>query len=286
MNVLLARWNGYWFAQGPAWPLSVFRMLWSVQNIGYAFFLLAWFAAERGLPALPYPGFSLLARMPFAAAETLGVLYLLASLAVLLGWHTRMAQAGMAVLAVVLFFHTASDYQNHFAFLIMVNAWLTFVPSQYAFSLDAQGSARITHTVSYFGQRLILLQAAFLYLFSALGKLDPSWLARWSETPEAAMLMVHSPFVGVWQWLVHADLAWIPLVGIAVAMLALAVCVLFGRHVPVVLLIAGVMHILFDLSLPVLVFTPMMLSILFLAAFPPMPGTFVDRLLRMWNVVP
>lgn len=271
------RWNAFFAEEGETWHLSAFRILWAPFHADFAMMLLFWSSLERTLPPLPYPGLALMAKLPFAAFTAFACVHILGSLLLLLGWRTRVLQILLALNAAILFFHSASTYQNHYAFFLLVSLAMTLMPSERFYSLDARreqkrNPATFLHwqqsPCSLFAQKLILLQAGFLYAFAALNKLSPAWFQRWSGTAEMLDLMEDSFAAPLWAFLLARDIAWIPLLLLIIAMFSLSIGIFFGRRYPLIIFTGALMHLTFDLHLRIMQFTPMMLSVLFLALFP------------------
>jgi uncharacterized membrane protein YphA (DoxX/SURF4 family) len=268
-------WRSFWNERGDSWPLSIFRILWASLQLEFAVTIARWTLLERSLPPLPYPGLSLLSELPVALTLLLAALHIVGSLLLLLGWHTRLVQLLLALTAFLLFFRSASTYQNHYALYLLCTLELTLASTERYYSLDARRMrSQLSpeafrqwqeEPVALLPQRLLLLQASLLYFFAALSKLDPSWFARWTTTPEVLALTHSPPLRALWSVLLAHDLAWIPLVLTILLMLTLSIF-LMTRHCPPLLLLMGaILHLSFDLHLPIMQFTPMMIAILFLA---------------------
>jgi len=276
--------------EGTAWPYSVFRILWTIQYFDFGSINLRLILREYDLPPLPYPWMEFFSTLPPFLWVVLSVGYLLCVPCVAVGWHTRFFQGVLAFLSPLLFVRSASLYQNHYAFFLFIAFYLSLVSTERYYSFDARRMRRRLslkefrrwqeEPVSLLPLRLILLQAAFLYFFAGLTKLDSLWLARWSSSPEAIVLSEGHPLGFFWQWLIASNLAFPFLIALACFMLLLSFGIFLGSRYPLILLFAAVMHMGFDLSFSIMEFTWMFLSILFLALFPSLPGGKGDRLFR------
>lgn len=275
---LKIRWNAFWAEEGETLHLSIFRLLWAALHAEFAVTQLRWAMLERMLPPLPYPFFALFAKIPAPLFIFLTHIHLLGAVLLLCGWHTRMLQILLALSAAILFFHSASTYQNHYAFFLLVSLAMTLMPSERFYSLDARRTAQRNpatfphwqqRSCSLFAQKLILMMAGFLYAFAGLSKFDPSWFLRWSTTPELLVIAPGGPLTSIWSTLLAEHLAWIPLLLVALLFLTLPFLLIFAHSVPLLTLtIWGLTHLTLEIALPVMQFTPMMLAILLLVTFP------------------
>ncbi|MDA1292652.1 MAG: HTTM domain-containing protein [bacterium] len=285
-------WSQYWMAQGDAWHLSIFRILWNIFHIGFALYILRWTLLEFHLPTLPYPSLlSIFALQSWQWTVFLTGIHFVLALLLLCGWNTRLIQVLIALSATALFFRTLSLYHNHYAFYLCITWYMTLVSSERFYSLDAYRKKRLLtksdfsvwqhQPVALLGQRLILLQLSLLYMFAGLNKMDPSWFVRWSQTPELISLTQNSFVAVLWQYLLDARIAWIPLVCLIGLLLVLSVGVFFASRYPLIAFVGIGMHLIFDLILPVISFTEMCSIIWLFALFPikkrgPLGPLFID----------
>lgn len=280
MQHLMLRFRQFWFAEASdGWHYSVFRMFWAQFHFTFALYMFYWTYQERGLDVLPYPGaLSVFSLLSTELVLGLCIVQLLAGFWILVGWHTRFFQIVTAVLAAPILFHSVSAYQNHYVFYLLIVLYMTLMPSERFFSLDALRMRRKLSAedfaawrgmpVSLFPQRLIQLQLAFLYLFAALNKLDPIWFARWSTTPELAALARSPLLANIWMQLVEAGIAWVPLLALALLLLSFSFGIFVANRYPLVVFLGVCVHLSFQFTLHILEFTPMCMAILFLSLFP------------------
>jgi predicted DCC family thiol-disulfide oxidoreductase YuxK len=162
--------------------------------------------AELGgdLSALAAPGSLRLPLVPAIAAPVVAawpltlVLWAVASIAFAIGLETSIAGAGLVVLAVALFLTDAQLYSNHLYLLTLVVSVLTLAGAGRGFSLDAlrQGTDNLERVPAW-GPFLIMFQITVLYAFSALAKLNGSYL---SGSVMASYLRTDGPFAIPESW--------------------------------------------------------------------------------------
>jgi len=101
----------------------------------------------------------------------------LASAALLLGWHTRLAAAGVLATLGWIELIDATTYLNHYWFLTLVAALAVVAPLGRALSLDARRAGGPS-TVARGWVWLFRVQVGVVYVFAGLAKLQPDWLVR------------------------------------------------------------------------------------------------------------
>jgi predicted DCC family thiol-disulfide oxidoreductase YuxK len=146
------------------------------------------------LPVMPPLESALVAAWPVVL-----VLWLLAAVAFSVGWQTRVAGSLLVALAVGLLGSDEQLYSNHLYLLALVVGVLTLAGAGAAFSADGRerSERRTTATVPAWGPFLIRFQVTTLYAFSALAKLNPSYL---SGSVMASYLRTDGPFAVPEAW--------------------------------------------------------------------------------------
>jgi len=105
-------------------------------------------------------------------------LWAVASVAFAIGLETTVAGAALVILAVAFFLTDAQLYTNHLYLLTLVVAVLTLAGAGRGFSLDARRrGADNLEPVPAWGPFQIKVQITLLYAFSALAKLNGSYLS-------------------------------------------------------------------------------------------------------------
>lgn len=163
-------------AKTDARPLGVTRILLGASAV------LETFELADGLNRLGQPGFF---RFPVAAALSwlpgsmlamvLIALWGLAALAFLLGWRTRVAGSLLVAMAVIVLLTDQQLYSNHLYLLGLFIGLATLADAGAGLSLDARPHGQ--RTVSTWPVALLMLQLSIVYGFSALAKLNPSYLS-------------------------------------------------------------------------------------------------------------
>ena len=280
MNTVAVRFRQHWFSQeSDGWHYAIFRILWSQFHLTFAIYIFCWTYRERELPTLAYPGFlSVFSQIPTQIILGLAVLHCSIAACILVGWRTRLMQIAVCLSTIPLVFHSVSHYQNHYIFYALVTLYVSLMPTERFFSLDAHHMKRTMSSHAYaawknthvtlFPQRLIQLQLSFLYLFAALNKLEPTWFARWSTTPEFSTLTTRPFIAELWMQLVDAGIAWIPLAVTIGILFILSVGIHYANKYPFIALVGILMHLSFHYVLPIMEFTAMCSSILLLSLFP------------------
>jgi len=136
------------------------------------------------LSALAAPGAIRLPQVQAIAAPVVAAwplvlgLWAVASVAFAIGLETTIAGAAIVILAVAFFLTDSQLYSNHLYLLTLVVAVLTLAGADRGFSLDARrrGTQELK-PVPAWGPFLIRFQVTVLYAFSALAKLNGSYLS-------------------------------------------------------------------------------------------------------------
>ena len=105
------------------------------------------------------------------------VLLAVASAALLVGWQTRLAAAGLLVSLGWIELIDATTYLNHYWFLTLVAALRSWRRSGGRMSLDARRAGGPS-TVARGWVWLFRFQVGVVYAFAGLAKLQPDWLVR------------------------------------------------------------------------------------------------------------
>lgn len=143
--------------------------------------MLAAFEIWRLLPhfltptVIKLPYFDWLPLLPTGSVVAFILLWVLAAIAFVIGWKTRIAGA---VLACVIGYSLLLDqqlYSNHLYLLFLVVVLLTIADSGAAISMDARQAER--GTVPGWPIWLLKVQISIVYIFSAIAKLTPQYLS-------------------------------------------------------------------------------------------------------------
>ncbi|TLM90603.1 HTTM domain-containing protein [Hymenobacter jeollabukensis] len=156
---------------------------------------------------LRYLGWEWLPHPPAGVIYALYALIVAAGLAVAAGWRYRWAAALLSLGYVALLLLEETEYINHFYLYALLAAVLALLPAHRAASADVRASrVAPVATVPAWMRALILFQVGVVYVFAALAKLNPDWLAA---RPLSVWLAAkaHYPLVG--GLLAHPSTAWL-----------------------------------------------------------------------------
>lgn len=103
------------------------------------------------------------------------LLWLLAAVVFLLGWHTRVAGALLAGVIAYTLLWDQQLYSNHLYLLFLMVLLLTIADSGAAISFDAGRGDR--PSIEGWPVLLLKLQVSIVYIFSAVAKLTPEYLS-------------------------------------------------------------------------------------------------------------
>ena len=143
--------------------------------------MLAAFEIRRLLPhfltptVIKLPYFEWLPLMPGGSVWAFILVWVLAAMAFVIGWKTRIAGA---VLACVIGYSLLLDqqlYSNHLYLLFLIVMLLTIADSGAAISIDARQAERAT--IAGWPIWLLKAQVSIVYIFSAIAKLTPQYLS-------------------------------------------------------------------------------------------------------------
>ena len=156
--------------------LAVARILIGINAVFAS--LEAWRMLSRLLTPLVVriPFFSWLPVLPSSALRPFIAAWLVAALAFVLGWKTRVASAVLAFVTGYTLILDQQTYSNHLYLLVLVILLLTIADSGAAWSIDARRHGTRSD-VSAWPILLLKIQVTIVYLFSALAKITPQYLA-------------------------------------------------------------------------------------------------------------
>jgi hypothetical protein len=182
---LARRWHGFWFAEGPALALGLFRILFAgclLVELGTT--RVKGVNAIRGGFHLPY-----LERLPLVPESTYGLLHDLQYPLILLLAAGLLARSSSAILLLIqsyLFFADQLNFRNHAYLFLLLLLLLLLSPSAETFSvrglIRARRSGRtwladtlaVRRPLTF--QRLVQVQVCLAYFFAGLHKLHPAYL--------------------------------------------------------------------------------------------------------------
>lgn len=101
----------------------------------------------------------------------------LAGFMLVLGWFTRWAAAAACLLFTYLFLLDQSNYLNHYYLTCVVLGLLVLLPSNHAWSMDANLSGWQRETVPAWSVWAVRLLLGMVYVYAGIAKLNPDWLA-------------------------------------------------------------------------------------------------------------
>lgn len=183
---LVAAWNGFWFSEGPATALGLFRVLfayclWREVDTTQTKAVFAMQSDGFHMPYLPGVGslspeaFELIHDIQYVLIPFLG-----------LGVLTRVSALTLVGLQSYILWSDYLNFRNHPYFFILVLLLIAFSPARDAFSVRSlrawalQGKPFLSSLVGpdrpLTFQRLIQLQVSIVYFFAALHKLHPMYL--------------------------------------------------------------------------------------------------------------
>lgn len=127
---------------------------------------------------LRYLGWEWLPHPPAAVIYGIYGLIVAAGVAVAAGWRYRWAAVLLCLGYVALLLLEETEYINHFYLYALLAAVLALLPAHRAASADVRaGRAAAQATVPAWMRTVILFQIGLVYVFAALAKLNPDWLA-------------------------------------------------------------------------------------------------------------
>lgn len=197
----------------------------------------------------PWPGDGMIVH--YAAMSVLALL-------VAAGLFYRAAAVLLAAAWAYAFLLEKAAYMNHHYLMALLAGLLACLPAARALSLDARRGRVVPGPVPFWTVALLRFQLAIVYVYGAVAKLNPDWLAgepmlstllrRAPEVPDIALLLP--------PWLLAQGIAW---AGIAVD-LAIPLLLLCRGTVGWGLALAVAFHVLNGIFLPIGVFSWLMIG--------------------------
>ncbi|OON67949.1 HTTM domain-containing protein [Hymenobacter sp. CRA2] len=127
---------------------------------------------------LRYVGWEWLPHPPPTVIYIIYAAIVAAGIAVAAGWRYRWAAAVLSLGYVALLLLEETEYINHFYLYALVAAVLAVLPAHRAASADVRaGRVAPAATVPAWTRAVLLFQIGLVYVFAALAKLNPDWLA-------------------------------------------------------------------------------------------------------------
>jgi Vitamin K-dependent gamma-carboxylase len=278
LGAILDGWRTFWFRPEPAYTLGLVRIAFGVVSVAWTLVLLPdvidLFGVQGAMPLSPPQPYQwgLFAVWPSDQALIIGwALLLVSSIAVTIGWHSRLASLMVFVL-IVSFLQRNPDIFNGGDVVIRVEAfYLALSPSGAALSLDQRrrtGSFWSAQCRAPWPLRLMQIQLSLIYVMTVLAKLEGS---TWLDGTAVSYSLQNEEyrFVPVPQWIATDPLltnvaTW----GTLVVELAIGILVWNRRLRPWVLGAGVVLHLSISMTLAVGFFSVAMF-VLYLAFVPP-----------------
>lgn len=278
VSAAVARWRRFWFQLQPAYTLGLVRMAFGVLAIGWTVSLLpdlnSLFGPHGLVPQQPGDAFywGVFAIWTSEHALLTGwVVLLVSSVALTVGWHSRLAALAVFVL-ILSFQHRDPLVWNSGDVAVRIEAFiLALSPCGAALSLDqvrGDGKFWSAQQRPQWAIRLLQVQMSLIYLASALSKINGSTWAQGSAVSYALRLpdlVLLSPP----HWVTNSALlmnaaTW----GTIAVELSVALLVWNRRLRPWVLAAGVVMHTIIMITIAAGFFT-LAMYVLYLAFVPP-----------------
>jgi hypothetical protein len=295
----LGTWWTFWFQPRPAYPLGLVRMAFGVVAIGWTVALLpdlhALFGPHGVVPQQPEIAYlwGVFAIWTSDQALLIGwILLLVFSVALMVGWHSRVAAFAVFVL-ILSFEHRNLWVFNSGDLAIRIEAlFLAISPCGSALSLDQRRSTGKFWSAQHRPQwpvRLMQVQLSLIYLAAAQAKLNGNAWPQGTAVSYALrlpdMLLLPMPHWFTTSALLMNAVTW----GALAVELSVGILVWNRRLRPWVLAAGLVMHIMVMITIAVGFFSPAVF-VLYLAFVPPeiverLPSSSTDmarRLRRPW----
>lgn len=281
-------WRRFWFEPQPMTTLGLVRIAFGLLMIGWTFSLLpdlfTLFGRDGVLPRTVPIRYTWGLLHVFGGSDTgvliVWVLLLLASLALTVGWHSRLA--ALIVFIGILSFERRNVYVfNSGDVVVRLEAlYLMLAPSGAALSLDRRrktGSFWDVQVRAPWALRLLQVQLSFIYLVTVHDKLGGT---TWNQGTAVsyALRLTDLQAIPVPHWIsANPDLMNLATWGTLALELSLGVLVWNRRLRPYLLCAGLVMHFIFVVTLAVAFFSFAM-YVLYLSFVPPEAAQrFVDR---------
>ncbi|RAK66904.1 HTTM domain-containing protein [Hymenobacter edaphi] len=176
---------------------------------------------------LRYLGWEWLPHPPPGVIYGLYALIVAAGIAVAAGWRYRWAAALLSLGYAALLLLEETEYINHFYLYALLAAVLALLPAHRAASADVRaGRVAPAATVPAWMRAVVLFQIGLVYVFAALAKLNPDWLAA---RPLTVWLAAKAQYPLVGGLLAQPATAWLMSYG-GIAFDALVVPLLLWRR--------------------------------------------------------
>ncbi|MEB3982869.1 HTTM domain-containing protein [Mycobacterium sp. 663a-19] len=271
-------WQSFWFEPQQMYTLGLVRMAFGALAILWGLWLLpmrnAFLDPDGATPTQPSVAHTWGTFEIWNSKEAIliGVIVLvLSAIALLVGWHSRLAAVVVFIL-ILSFERRASSAFNAGDVLVRIEAlFLAVSPSGAALSLDQRrrtGSFWSAQTKTNWPIRLIQVQLSLIYLAAARSKLSgETWLN--GTAVSYALRVEDMQRVPVPQWFGTNALAMNVITWGAIAIeLAVAILVWFPRFRPWVLSAGVLMHVMIDLQIQIGIFS-YATFVMYLAWVPP-----------------
>jgi hypothetical protein len=282
-------WQSFWFQPQPMYTLGVVRMAFGALAVLWALWLLPMrdglMDANGVTPAQPSTAdtWGLFAVWNTNAAMLIGIAVLvLAALALLVGWHSRLAAVVVFVLIMSFERRTPLAFNSGDALVRIEALLLAISPCGAALSLDqrrATGSFWSAQTRPNWPIRLLQVQLSIIYIAAAQVKLSGEpWLHGTAVSYVLRledMQRVIAPESFATNALAMNALTW----GTVAIELAVGILVWFPRFRPWVLAAGVLMHVLIDVYVQVGIFSYAML-VMYLAWLSPGTAELLPQKLR------
>jgi hypothetical protein len=282
----VATWRTFWFRPQPAYTLGLIRMAFGAVAIGWAASLLpdlyALFGRHGVEPQQPESAYQWTVFAIWTSDHVLlvgWILLLVSSVALTIGWHSRLAALAVFVL-ILSFEHRDAWVFNSGDLAVRIEAlFLAISPCGAALSLDQVRSAGKFWSAQQRPQwpvRLMQVQLSLIYLASAQAKLNGNAWPQGTAVSYALrlqdMLLLPTPHWFTTSALLMNAVTW----GTLAVELSVGILVWNRRLRPWVLAAGVVMHTVITLTIAVGFFT-LAVFVLYLAFVPP---HIVERLPR------
>lgn len=162
-------------------PLIVFRVLFGILICAESFGAIATGWVKRILidPKFTFNfiGFEWLQPLPDNWMYVYYVVMGIFGLGVLFGYKYRWSIISFTILWSATYFMQKSAYNNHYYLLMLLSAFMCFVPANRYASLDAKRNPNLKSIKMPFWVSLIfIVQISIVYVYAAIAKLYPDWL--------------------------------------------------------------------------------------------------------------
>lgn len=197
------------------------------------------------------------------------------SVAIILGWHTRLSLLLFAVGFTYIELIDKTTYLNHYYFMSLAALLLAFIPHDRAWSLDARRGNGSGWTPAWTVWAL-RVQIALVYVFAGFAKLNHDWIVNAAPLcfwlPQHAHLPIVGPLLDE-TWVAYA-FSWAG----AAFDLTIVAWLLWGRSRPLAFLVLVVFHLITGQLFMIGVFPYMMIAASLMFFSPDWPRRMLSRL--------